>query len=59
MSEDKIDILLFTKSITKYYLRFSTKANVKYRNTSSIPQSIIQDPNRHFLKKNMQKYLIN
>nr|CAI5847463.1 unnamed protein product [Callosobruchus analis] len=53
VSDDKMDLLLFTRNVTRYsyYLRFSTKANVKSRNSSTVPRSIVQDSNRHFPQK--------
>nr|CAI5836338.1 unnamed protein product [Callosobruchus analis] len=46
-----MDLLLFTRNVTRYYLRFSTKANVKSRNSSTVPRSIVQDSNGHFPQK--------
>nr|CAI5833783.1 unnamed protein product [Callosobruchus analis] len=51
VSGDKIDLLLFTRNVTRYYLRFSTKANVKSKNSSTVPRSIVQDSNGHFPQK--------
>nr|CAI5855414.1 unnamed protein product [Callosobruchus analis] len=51
VSDEKMDLLLFTRNVTRYYLRFSTKANVKSRNSSTVPWSIVQDSNGHFPQK--------
>lgn len=50
-SDEKMDLLLFQRNVTRHYLRFSTKKTIKSRNRGTVPQSIAKDNNGHYPQK--------
>lgn len=50
-SEEKMDLLLFIRNVTRHYIRFSTKRNRKSRTSGTIPPSLASDNIGHYPQK--------
>ena len=48
VSDNKMDLLLFIRNITRYYLRLSPKGTGKLRNSASVSHDIVQDARGHY-----------